>query len=214
MKKTLSTILAVLLIISIIPTGLFGITASAATYRTDGNFRFEVRGTKLVVDTVYVGIPGDVVIPSTSGNYEVVGITREAFAGCSKMTSIVIPDTVKWIEERAFSGCAMLKSVTFGNGVASIGYGAFYGCSSLTNIVIPNGVTSIEQLTFSACRLLKSITIPNSITNIGFCAFEYCTSLVTVYYNGTKEQWKSIKINNEQMGNDYLLCSNIVYNSK
>lgn len=37
------------------------------------------------------------------------------------------------------------------------------------------------------------MTIPDGVTSIGDYAFHYCTSLATVNYDGTEEQWKTIK---------------------
>ena len=57
-----------------------------------------------------------------------------AFAGCTSLTSITIPDSVTSIEGVAFSNCSSLTSITIGNSVTSIGRSAFSGCSSLNEI--------------------------------------------------------------------------------
>jgi len=49
-----------------------------------------------------------------------------------------IPDGVKHIGARAFSGAAGLTSVTLPKSVASIGFGAFMDCSGLVSITIQN----------------------------------------------------------------------------
>ncbi|MBQ7912632.1 MAG: leucine-rich repeat protein [Clostridia bacterium] len=67
----------------------------------------------------------------------VTSIGSYAFAGCSSLTGIVIPDDV-----------------------TSIGNYAFYDCSSLTEIKIPDSVTSIASWTFYGCNSLKTITLP------------------------------------------------------
>jgi hypothetical protein len=38
------------------------------------------------------------------------------------------------IGRNAFDGCSSLTSVTIGDGVTGIGYSAFYGCGSLTSV--------------------------------------------------------------------------------
>ncbi|MBQ8301218.1 MAG: leucine-rich repeat domain-containing protein, partial [Clostridia bacterium] len=59
---------------------------------------------------------------------------RAAFAWCSSLTSIAIPDSVTSISEETFQYCSSLISVTMPNTVKSIGYYAFCGCDSLTDV--------------------------------------------------------------------------------
>ena len=110
----------------------------------------------------------------------VTSIGWGAFWGCISLTSIIIPDSVTSIGNYAFRGCTSLTSLTIGNGVTSIGEDAFWGCNSLTSVTIPDSVTSIGSSAFQSCGSLTSITIPNSVTNIGGYAFYGCDSLTTV----------------------------------
>jgi len=64
----------------------------------------------------------------------VTSIGSYAFASCSGLTSVTIPNSVTSIDEYAFYGCSGLTSVTIPNSVTSIGDRAFYGCSGLTSI--------------------------------------------------------------------------------
>ena len=82
--------------------------------------------------------------------------------------------SVKSIGYRAFADCSGLTSVTIPNSVTSIGNSAFYYCSGLTSVAIPNSVTSICDYAFNRCSSLTSITIPNSVTSIGDYAFSDC----------------------------------------
>ena len=83
-----------------------------------------------------------------------------AFAGCTGLTSVTIPNSVTCIRISAFSGCSGLTSVTIPNSVTRIGDYAFYGCSGLTSVTIPNSVTSIGKWAFAGCRNLKEIFVP------------------------------------------------------
>ena len=65
------------------------------------------------------------------------------------------------------SGNTRLTSITFAEGVTSIGGSAFYYCTGLTGITIPEGVTSINFYAFYNCTGITSITIPASVTSIG-----------------------------------------------
>jgi len=84
----------------------------------------------------------------------------------SKLTNLVIPNTVTSIEGDVFYGCKGLTSVTIGNSVKSIGSYAFYGCIGLTSMVIGNNVTSIGSSAFRNCSSLVNVTIPDSVTSI------------------------------------------------
>ena len=84
------------------------------------------------------------------------------------------------IGDEAFAYCSAIKSITIPNSVTSIGNGALRVCTSLTSITIPNSVTRIGYWSFECCFSLTSIIIPNSITIIGNSAFSYCNKLKNV----------------------------------
>ena len=77
--------------------------------------------------------------------------------------SYIIPDSVTKIDRDAFSGCSGLTSIVIPDSVTEIGSGAFQGCSNLTNISIPNSVTKISDDVFLDCQYF-TIFIPNETT--------------------------------------------------
>ncbi len=97
--------------------------------------------------------------------------------------SYEIKAATKTIALNAFAGCTGLSSITIPNSVTSISYSAFAGCTGLTSITIPDSVTSIDYYAFSGCSGLTSITIPESVTSIGSSAFRNCTGLQKLYWN-------------------------------
>ena len=110
----------------------------------------------------------------------VTSIGQSAFSGCSGLTSITIPSSITSIDEQTFENCTGLTSINIPNSVTSIGEGAFLGCSGLTSIAIPSSVTSIGGGAFSGCSGLIAITIPSSVTKIEDGTFNNCTSLTSV----------------------------------
>lgn len=107
-------------------------------------------------------------------------ISSIAFQNCSSLTKVVISDSVTSIGHEAFGGCSSLTSVIIGDGVTSIGDYAFRNCSSLTSVNIPNSVTVIDGHAFSGCSGLISVNISDSVTSINEYAFEGCSSLTSV----------------------------------
>ena len=149
----------------------------------------------------------EILIPTTYNDLPVVSVEASAFLNNTAITSVVLPDGITSIGEKAFNGCESLTSVLFGKNsqLSSIGPGAFNYCYSLESITIPESVTNIgseafiycyglrsvtfgenSQLTsigegaFNWCESLESITIPDSVTSIGDGAFNWCESLESI----------------------------------
>ena len=122
----------------------------------------------------------DIAIPKKYKGLPVTSIGNYAFENCTRLTSVVIPDSVTSIGSNAFFSCDSLTSVVIGDSVTSIGDSAFRTCDSLTSVVIPDSVTSIGRYAFENCTSLTSVVIPDSVTSIGSSAFEDCTSLTSV----------------------------------
>ena len=66
----------------------------------------------------------------------------------SIIKTVIISEGVTSIRKNAFIGCSNLTSVSIPEGITSIGEDAFNGCSSLPSIKIPESVTSIGNNAF------------------------------------------------------------------
>lgn len=108
----------------------------------------------------------------------VTTIGRCAFEN-SRLQSIIIPDSVEYIELAAFQNCDFLSSVVIPGTVQDLGDLTFSYCDKLENVVIEDGVTNIPQLTFDHCYKLSNISIPNSVKQID-SAFNICIKLTDI----------------------------------
>ncbi len=98
----------------------------------------------------------------------------------SKLTKITIPESVKYIGNNAFDGCARLKTVTFGNNVEIIGESAFSDCTRLTSIVLPKNLKTIKYNAFGRCENVTSVEIFDKLEIVGNSAFLECSSIVSI----------------------------------
>ena len=97
--------------------------------------------------------------------------TNTLVVGCK---NTVIPNSITSIGRNAFDGCTELTSIEIPNSVTSIGIYAFNGCTNLSRIVIPNSVLSITENVFSGFTALKDLFILSSNPlAISEDAFEY-----------------------------------------
>ena len=113
-------------------------------------------------------------------NSKLQSIGGWAFYDCTKLTNIIIPDSVTSIGSYAFNNCDGLTSVVIPDGVTSLGTFAFYSCGGLTSVVIGNGIATLEKCVFDGCTSLTSVIIPDSVTTIGYYAFSGCTGIKNV----------------------------------
>ena len=99
--------------------------------------------------------------------------------GKAKIKSLVIPDSVEYIEDSALASCYSLTSLKLGGGVKTIGNNAFRACH-ITELEIPASVKALGNLAFINCKYLRKIRFEEGLERIGTCAFANCHSLDNV----------------------------------
>ena len=147
---------------------------------TNDEFGFFILNKDEVMITKYTGSGKDVKIPESYENYKVTVLGRSLFNG-KDISSVEIPDTVKEIQDYAFSSNRNLKSVKLPKNLETIGTNAFFNCSSLESIELPASLKEIGVYAFSAAGL-KSVTIPESktLTTLDQYVFFQCQELTEV----------------------------------
>ena len=115
------------------PYAFYGCTGLSKITVADNNTKYYSSDNCLIetaTKTLILGCKTSV-IPT---NGSVTSIGDSAFAGCTGLTSIDIPDSVTSIDDRAFSECSGLTSIVIPNSVKYIGHEAFAYCRGLTSI--------------------------------------------------------------------------------
>jgi len=134
--------------------------------------------------TGYIGPGGNITVPASLEGLPVTGIGTGAFANCTNLSSVVLPDSVTDIFTNAFLNCTNLLSVSISNTVIDIGDGAFKNCVALSGVALPSSVTTIGSNAFEGCTDITSVSIPGSVKTIGSFAFKGCTGLAAAYFLG------------------------------
>lgn len=91
----------------------------------------------------------ELVIPSEYKGKPVTGIGDTAFAKCTDLKSVVIPDGIKSIGNYAFNECVGLASITIPDSVTDIGSKAFYNCWGLISVKLGSGLTTLATRHFA-----------------------------------------------------------------
>lgn len=124
----------------------------------------------------------------------------------SKVTSVVIKDTITKIGAFTFYKCNNLAKLDMGLGVDTIGNYAFGGCTALSgSITFPGSMMVINQHIFDDTGVTK-ITIKGNVFSISPYAFYGCKTLQEIDVYPSNETYCSVDgvLFSEDM--TYLLC--------
>ena len=131
----------------------------------------------------------------------VISIGESAFENCAALKRITLPKSITKLKVSCFSDCAALAEITLPDGLKALGEKVFSGCDALKSVRIPAEVTVIPAEAFSDCVSLESITIPKSVSHIKQHAFDGCTALKKVDYLGSDTDWSQVT---KETGNNVL----------
>ena len=106
-----------------------------------------------------------------------VGIAAVAFAHCTDLTCVIIPDGVRNICGGVFNGCTGLTGVVIPDSVTDIGYSAFFDCDALQGVYFMGDAPVLGNSVFQITdeETWEDINIPG----------------LTLYYIEGKAGWTS-----------------------
>ena len=108
-------------------------------------------------------------------NYTVTAIAEGAFAH-SKITEVLIPNSITQIGAEAFLECDKLVNVTLPLYISEIPRECFLG-TALVNIAIPEGVKRLGYASFESCHYLHTVMLPSTLNLIDAYAFNDCHNI-------------------------------------
>ena len=141
----------------------------------------------------------EAVIPETIDGCPVTAVENHAFRDCSKLTTLILPDSVRKIGDYAFSNCKKLKTLYIPDTVEDVGWGIVQGTLWLseqtdsfvvvgqgillaytadeTEVIVPDTVRVIGGFAFSDRKTAEIVRLPASLTLIDAFAFDNCKNL-------------------------------------
>lgn len=100
-----------------------------------------------------------------------------AFAYCSGLKMINIPESCLTLDNYLFDHCTSLSTVYLPSQLETLPFGIFAYCTSLPSIWIPNTIKTIMRQAFENCFGLETINLPESIEFMDEGTFFKCLSL-------------------------------------
>lgn len=157
-------------------------------------FRLNEDGNSYAVWNIGFCEDENIVIPDTYEGLPVTSIFWGAFAECTGVKRIKIPNSVITCEMSAFDYCYSLETIVISESVTDIGDTPFDDCNSLKNIVVDKNNPNYKSIDgnlyskdgktlirYAIGKEETSFTIPDCVTNIDHGAFEDCKTLESVF---------------------------------
>lgn len=208
MKKIVyRTLLMGLFIIILFTIKSYG--ASDFSYTLDGNGKATI--------TAYNGSESNLIIPDTIDGHNVVtigshafdesrnstnghtiknlviseGIERIellAFAKCTNLETVQLPESLTFLDMQTFLECSKLKSINIPSKIESIGNSTFQE-TGFTEFDIPENVKSIDSRALGICHNLEKVRVYSKDISYSSGVFEYGSSNLVLYgYEGSTTQ--------------------------
>ena len=144
-------------------------------YAEDGVLYTSDKKTLLAVPAHWTAEGGIFTVPDT-----VTLIADSAFAHCTNIQEVKLPQGLTTLGKGAFTGCTALKKITIPDGVQTLPENVFANCTSLTDITLPANLQTIADGAFLNCTALTKLDLPDTVTSVTGAAFAGCSQAITL----------------------------------
>ena len=202
MKKLLSLLLALALIVSLVPAAL-----------AEEIVIVDPEETVALVEPAEEAAPEALIANPSSGscgenlswtlNDGVLTVSGEGemdnydwgknpwYSSSIGITKIVVEEGVTAIGDYAFCDCGYLTEVSLPESLTFIGNSAFSSCMRLASVSLPDKLDYIGSMAFIGCDF-STVTIPAAVESIGEGAFADCQSLTEIKVASANENFKAM----------------------
>ena len=200
MKKRIALLCALLLVFSALP-----IVAGAEEVEIrDGDLtiKYTVEDGKATIDFIWLlETWEELVVPAELDGYPVVEVAVNALGNIraervvfsegievlgtylfeqSGVKEVVLPASVRVMEDNVFSNCYELERVEFAEGLETVEGGIFYNCPKITQVELPRSLRTVKGALLSYCESVTEIDVPEGVETIGAVAWD-CKNLERVH---------------------------------
>ena len=231
-----------ILLISLFVIVAFNIKSFGAS---DFSYKLDSDGNATI--TAYNGTEDNLTIPSTIDGHKVLSIGAHAFdennnstngkiiknliisegiekiellafAKCTNLETVQLPETLNFLDMQAFLQCSKLKKINIPSKIKSIGNCTFQE-TGFTEFDIPENVEFIDTRALGICTALEKVRVYSKDLSYESGVFEYCSSNLVLYgykdsttqkyaeQNGIKFELLSSGEQEKTITNDFELSS-------
>ena len=161
MKKTLSIILAILMIVSATPMALAMYDGEPVYTSGDYSYFFDEEGRAIIYS--YSGTEKDVVVPAQLDGNDIYGIDHYVFQDNQYIETAVVSEGIEIMGGDVFDNCQALKSIVIPDSVtelsADCNFGTISNCPELETVTLGKNLYAFYGYELADCPKLKEIII-------------------------------------------------------
>ena len=120
----------------------------------------------------------EIVVPSTYNGLPVIRIGWRAFENKVNLKKIILPDTLLYIDNFAFAGCTALEYIDLPDSLKTI-YRCVFSNSGIKKLDMPDNV-DLDSFACADCPNLESVKLPKNLNHLSLKCFENTPKLKSI----------------------------------